>query len=102
MPDLPPPPAYECVAAPDVKTGTTFFTISGVPRQIEALLAELKPKFSWKVDADATSNGIRFVRISTGIDIPYRDIGGLMAIAQRRRLAVAITTNPIICEAEEK
>ena len=100
--DVPPPPAYECMKAAEVKEGSVFFTISGDPRQAEAMIGEIRARHpAWKIDADATSNGVRFVRVRAPIATPYREIGGLVFDAQRQHLAVAVMTEPLICEVEE-
>ncbi|MGE4306583.1 MAG: hypothetical protein AB7E24_21445 [Novosphingobium sp.] len=100
--DVPPPPSYVCVKAEDVKVGATYVILAGAPQQVEAIIANGDVAKTWKVDADATSNDVRFVRLTASINVPYREIGGLIYSAQRRRLAVTMTTDPLICEAEEK
>ncbi len=97
-----PPPAYHCVQAADVKSGSSFLTVSGDPAQLSAFLTKAKKQPQWTVEADATAKGIRFARLRAGINIPYRSVGGLIYSAQTRHLAVAMTTDPLICENEEK
>lgn len=54
-----------------------------------------------KVEAQAESNGVAFARLRGGLNTPYRAIGGLIYAAQRRGLAVTMTTDPLICEEEK-
>jgi hypothetical protein len=102
MQDLPPPPAYQCVKPEAVKQGKSYLVVAGSPAQVAALIVEAKSYPRWSIEADATSNGVRFVRLRAPIDIPYRDIGGLIFRARQRNLSVSFGTNPFICPVEEE
>ena len=94
----PPPPPVECVA-PESAKGAAYVVLSGDPTQLEALLAERRP--SWVVEAKATNKGVGFARLKGDLNLPYRDIGGLIFNAQRRQLSVSFFTRPPICGMED-
>ena len=101
--DVPPPP-YTCIKAEEVTPqmkGFTFISLSGDPEQLSAFINQIPASNSMKVDARAESNGVAFARLRGGLNTPYRDIGGLIYAAQSRRLAVTMTTDPLICEEEK-
>jgi hypothetical protein len=101
--DLPPPP-YHCIKAEDVTPqtqGSTFISLSGDPEQLAAFLDEIPPSNVIQLEARAEANGVAFARLRGGLNTPYRDIGGIIYAAQRRRLAVTMTTDPLICEEEK-
>lgn len=99
----PPPPAQQCVKAADTAAVRIemFVVASGDPSQVEAWLATAKTHPGWIVDADAQSNGTRFVRLRIPRETPYRVIGGTIYDGHRRQLTVTMNTQPPICEAEE-
>ena len=82
--------------------GSTLVSLSGDPQQLSAFLNEIPKSSALKVEAQAQANGVAFARLRGKLNTPYRDIGGIIYSAQRRRLAVAMTTDPLICEIEEK
>ena len=90
----PPPPAVECVA-PEKAKGAAYVVLSGDPAQLDAVLAGATAR--WVVDAKAINNGVGFARLKGDLDVPYKDIGGLIFDAQRRNLAVTFFTSPRIC-----
>ncbi|GAA4775379.1 hypothetical protein GCM10023219_23570 [Stakelama sediminis] len=104
MQALPLPPAYHCVKSEDAVAAKVkmFLTVSGDPKQIEAWLVGVKKHPIWKVAADVTANGVRFVRLSGPPEVPYKEIGGLIYAAQLRRLSVSFNSEPPICEAEDQ
>ncbi|WP_156483468.1 hypothetical protein [Sphingobium chlorophenolicum] len=100
-----PPPAYHCVKAEDITAdskGNAFVTLSGDPQQLTAFLNEIPKSGSLQLEAQSQANGVAFARLRGALNTPYREIGGLIYSAQRRHLAVAMTTDPLICEIEEK
>ena len=100
--DLPPPPVQQCisVASPEAARARLLLVVSGDPAQVGAFLAEAARHPVWRVEADATSNEVRFVRLIAPIDVPYREMGGLIFEAQRRQLTVSYLAVPPICELE--
>lgn len=96
-----PPPAQHCVKAAEVTSGSTYLTVSGEPAQVAAVLADARRLPEWQVETDVTSKGVRFARLKADLNVPYRSIGGLIYLAQTRHVAVAMTTDPLICETEE-
>ena len=88
MIDLPPPTVQECVriASPSAAEARAIFTVSGDATQVRPFLGVVGQHPVWSIEADAEANGIRFLRLTAPADLPYRDIGGLIYEAQRRRL----------------
>ncbi len=76
-------------------------TVSGEVATMAAFLTEAKKWPNFKLEADARSNGIRFVRMTAPGSTPYRDIGGLIYTAQVRQLTVTMNSEPPICGMEE-
>ncbi|WP_380786958.1 hypothetical protein [Sphingomonas sp. R86521] len=100
---MPPPAAYHCVKpdAPEAAGAKILVTVSGEVATMAAFLTEAKKWPSFKLEADARSNGIRFVRLTGSSSTPYRDIGGLIYTAQPRQLTVTMNSEPPICGMEE-
>ena len=97
-----PPSIQQCVPAAKAHSGSAYFIAAGDPTQVNRLIADAATYPKWKLDADAVSNGVRFIRLTADIDLPYEQVGGLIYKAQLRRLAGGFTTTPTICEAEDK
>jgi hypothetical protein len=97
----PPPPAAQCVAADKLAStdGNTHVVLSGEPAQLAALLAEVASQ--WQVEAKATDNGVAFARLKRGLNVPYKELGGLIIRAQQRQLEVSFYTDPRICGVDE-
>jgi len=93
----------QCVKAQDAaKTDIKAYMVaSGDPVQMEEWLKEVRQRPLWRLDADAQSNGVRFVRLSADGSVLYREIGGLIYSGQTRRLSITFQLEPPICEAEE-
>ncbi|MES3048044.1 MULTISPECIES: hypothetical protein [Sphingomonas] len=103
MQAMPPPAAYHCVKpdAPEATGAKMVVTVSGEVATMAAFLTEAKKWSNFKLEADAQSNGIRFVRMTASGSTPYRDIGGLIYTAQVRQLTVTMNSEPPICGMEE-
>ena len=100
-----PPAAHQCVKAEDVTLqwkGSAFLSLSGDPQQLAALLNEIPKTSSLQIEAQSEANGVASARLRGPLNTPYRDIGGIIYSAQRRNLTVTMTTDPLICEIEEK
>jgi hypothetical protein len=95
----PPPPPIVCVA-PEKAVGSSYVVLSGEPAQLDAILAEAKPR--WQVEARAFDNGVGFARLKSNLNVPYKEIGGLIFNAQRRRISVSFYTDPPICGLEDQ
>ena len=95
MQALPPPPPPVVCVAPDKAEGSTYVVLGGDPAQLDAVLAGIPS--SWKVEAKTVANGIGFARLKNGLNVPYREIGGVVFDAQRRRLSVSVYTDPPVC-----
>ena len=100
MIDVPPPPAQHCVSvsSPEAHSGRMLLVIGGDPAQVDALRSDASQHPIWRIEADASSNGVRFLRLAAPLDVSYREIGELVFQAQRRQLAVAFQAVPPICE----
>jgi len=94
----------QCVRAQDAAKADikAYMVADGDPVQLEEWLKEVRQKPRWKLDADAQSNGVRFVRLSTDSSVSYGEIVGLIFSGQTRRLSVNFQLVPPICEAEEE
>jgi hypothetical protein len=103
MQAMPPPAAYHCVKpdAPEAAKAKMVVTVSGDVATMAAFMTEAKKWPDFKVQADARSNGVRFVHMTAPSSTPYRDIGGLIYTAQVRQLTVTMNSEPPICGMEE-
>ena len=103
MQAMPPPAAHHCVKpdAPEAARAKMIVTVSGDAAAMAAFLTEANKWPDFKLEADARSNGIRFVRMTAPSSTPYRDIGGLIYTAQVRHLTVTMNSEPPICGMEE-
>jgi hypothetical protein len=103
MQAMPPPAAYHCVKpdAPEAAKAKMAVTVSGDVATMAAFMTEAKKWPDFKVEADALSNGIRFVRMTGSSSTPYRDVGALIYTAQVRQLTVKMNSEPPICGMEE-
>jgi hypothetical protein len=79
-----------------------LLVVSGDPAQVGGFLSEAAKHPVWKVEADAEAKGVRFARLAGPAEVPYREIGGLIFAAQRRRLLVSVGAVPPICEFERQ
>ena len=104
MIDLPPPPVQPCVSAsaPEAAKVKMLLVVSGDPAQVGAFLSEAAKHPVWKLEADAQADGVRFARLAGPVEVPYREIGGLLFSAQRRQLVVSFAAVPPICEFERQ
>ena len=100
----PPPPAYHCVKPTDpaATRATMIVTVSGDPAQIDGWLAMARTHPAWKVDADARSNGVRFVQLHAPATLPYREVGGLIYEGQGRQLSMSVRSEPPVCATEDE
>ena len=90
----PPPPVIRCMAPENAK-GSAYVVLSGNAVQLDAVLSQIKPP--WVVEAKAVDHGVGFARLKADINVPYRDVGGLIIIAQARQIAVKFYMWPPVC-----
>jgi len=101
--DVAAPPVAACVAASDLATvthGATFFVVAGKPAGIAEFLREATKSKTWVLASRAQGKGVETAVLRGALQMPYREIGGLVFLAQNKRLAVTFTTYPAICEVE--
>jgi len=101
MDEIPPPPIIECVAPENARSGSSYLVLSGDPAQLEAFLSERRSEL-WVVEAKAVSNGVGFARLKGRLNVPYREIGGLVYYAQVRHLTADFFTVPRICGIDDE
>jgi hypothetical protein len=101
--DLAPPPAEACIAQSDLSAatrGATFFVVAGPPSDLADFLSEASKNKAWVVVSRSKSESVETVMLRGSLQMPYREIGGLIFLAQTKKLVASFATYPAICEVE--
>lgn len=104
---LPPLPQLACVSpqSPDAAKASLYLTVRGASEEVDGFLEEARTRYpAWQVDAAALSKRAKIVRLRVSGTAIFRDVGGLIYLAQRRQhasrlqqLTVTMTTNQPLC-----